>query len=455
MEDEKYLRRLSFLKWITISAITIIFGAFQVYYYVRDTSLGEDPTLYWLIGISITLVIVQMAFWVISHMQNEIEQQIINRRRIENSRRNSEARYRDLFENASDLIQSVDVNGKFVYVNRKWLEMLGYSQDELPSLMANDILRSDQLGHYLEILKKVCEGEVFNRVETVFVAKDGREIHVEGNINGLFKDGVFIATRAIFRDITDRKLAEREATRANALAEVDRLKTVLLASVSHELRTPLTCIKGLAGTLTAPDVTWNQQDQKDFLYEIEQAANRLTRIVEDLIDMSQLESGMMRLDMVTSKASTILNQVLVQLKIVIIKHQLVVEVASDLPAIRCDEIRIGQVITNLVSNAASYSDEETKITLKAHQIDGYIEVSVIDQGPGIPSDGLEYVFDRFHRLESGRERRKDGSGLGLAICRNIVEAHGGRISVASKVGEGSTFSFTLPIANVPASRALE
>jgi len=364
--------------------------------------------------------------------------------------RASEARYRDLFENANDFIQSVNAEGKFVYANRKWLNELGYSREQLSSLTIADIMRSDQLDHCMQMMARVCQGESLDNVETVFVGRDGREIHVEGNINAQFVNGEFVATRGIFRDITDRKRAEREAARAETLAEIDRLKTVLLASVSHELRTPITCIKGLASSLKQPDVNWSQEDQDEFLHEIEQAADRLTRLVEDLIDMSQLESGAMRLDMGPNKLSSILNQLQLQLAIVTTGHQFHVEVAPDLPAVNCDAARIGQVITNLVSNAALYSDEGTKIELTAHQVNGHVEVCVIDQGSGISPDELESVFDRFHRLESGIKRRRNGSGLGLAICKNIVEAHGGRIWVESEVGEGSRFGFTLALADAPA-----
>lgn len=447
MEQEVHSRRLRHLKRVVIATAILIFGAFQFYYYTGGTPLITNPFLYWLIGMGLVLIIVETAFRAFSNIQGHLRQEIEDRKQAEEAMKTSEARYRDLFENASDLIQSVDACGKFVYVNQKWLKSLGYSHGEVRNLAISDIIRADQLDHCMEIFSQVCEGKSFDKVETVFVAKEGREIHVEGNINAQFEDGVFISTRAIFRDISDRKRAEQEATRAEAMAEIDRLKTVLLASVSHELRTPITCIKGLASTLRQTDITWSQQDHDDFLYEIEQAANRLTRLVEDLIDMSQLESGTMRLEMVPVRLSTILKHLRVQLDTVSSKHQFEVDMPSDLPTVHGDETRIGQVITNLVSNAASYGDDGTVISLKARRVNGYIEVSVADQGVGIPPHELASVFDRFHRLESGRARRKNGSGLGLAICKNIVEAHGGRLWVESTVGKGSIFSFSLPLAD--------
>ncbi|MCP4614727.1 MAG: cell wall metabolism sensor histidine kinase WalK, partial [Planctomycetes bacterium] len=150
----------------------------------------------------------------------------------------------------------------------------------------------------------------------------------------------------------------------------------------------------------------------------------------------------------TEKGKTILSAIVVQisnqLKQLTINHELVIDVPSDLPSINADDIRIGQVITNLVSNAVAYSNEGTQITVEARNSRGEIQVSVADQGVGIQRKYIDKVFDRFYRLESGVARRKGGTGLGLAICKGIVEQHGGIIWVESELGHGSRFRFTLP-----------
>ncbi|MEE8637968.1 MAG: PAS domain S-box protein [Candidatus Margulisiibacteriota bacterium] len=133
---------------------------------------------------------------------------LAERRQAEETLRESEERYRDLFENANDLIQSVDINGKFIYVNRKWLETLGYTENEAKRLTFKDILRQDQIPLCMETFKKIRQGETINRVETVFASKNGKEICVEGNINAKFKDGKFVASRGIFRDISEHKQTE-------------------------------------------------------------------------------------------------------------------------------------------------------------------------------------------------------------------------------------------------------
>ena len=135
---------------------------------------------------------------------------ITERKKAEEALQESEEKFRDLFENASDLIQSVDAEGRFVYVNKEWLRTMDYTQEELEKLKLTDILRKDQIPHCMEIFKRVCKGESLDDVEAVFIAKNGREVYVEGNVNAHIRDGKFIATRAIFRNITGRKKTEEE-----------------------------------------------------------------------------------------------------------------------------------------------------------------------------------------------------------------------------------------------------
>ena len=243
----------------------------------------------------------------------------------------------------------------------------------------------------------------------------------------------------------ENALLLEEASRAEALEELDLLRTELLASVSHELRTPLTSIKGLASTLTQEDVEWDSETQKDFLKIIDRESDILTHIVEDLMQMSQMESGIMTMHMSPSSISAVASQLSDHLEELVRNHEFEMNIPQGMPQIYADQIRIGQVITNLVSNAASYSEEGTRITLEAGSQNGNIVVSVSDEGIGISDQHIDMVFDRFYRLESGIARRRGGTGLGLAICKGIVEGHDGKIWVESELGKGSKFSFSIPI----------
>jgi K+-sensing histidine kinase KdpD len=238
-----------------------------------------------------------------------------------------------------------------------------------------------------------------------------------------------------------------EVSRAEALEELDKLRTALLASVSHELRTPLTSIKGLASTLTQPDVEWDFETQQDFLKIIDRESDILTHIVEDLMQMSQMEAGIMTMEKTQCSITSIVYQLDDKLSDLASAHIFKIDVPTETPLVHADEIRIGEVITNLVSNAASYSEKGTQISLKAEETDRHIIVSVTDQGIGIPFEHVDKVFDRFYRLESGIARRRGGTGLGLSICKGIIESHNGKIWVKSVPGKGSTFSFSLPIAD--------
>ncbi len=166
---------------------------------------------------------------------------ITERKRAEGELRESEERFRDFFENASDLMQRVDKEGKFVYVNRKWLKTLEYTKEEVKKLTLWDILRKDQIPHCMEVFKRVCGGETAERVETVFVSKNGKEIPVEGTASAQFKDGKFVETRGIFRDITERKRTEEALRKAHDELETRvQERTAELTKANEALQAEIT-----------------------------------------------------------------------------------------------------------------------------------------------------------------------------------------------------------------------
>lgn len=203
---------------------------------------------------------------------------ITDRKLAEKALIESEEKFRDFLENANDLIQSVDVNGRFLYVNKKWLETLGYSKGEVKKLKLIDILRKDQIPHCMEIFKRVCQGESFDNVEAVFVAKDGSEIYVKGNANARFKDGKFVATRGIFRDITKRKRAEEEMRRA--LEQESRFKK----ETAHYFFNPICIAEGylyLAMNRVSPE-------EKETLEKILHAVQQIEKIVKNVVGIGEI-----------------------------------------------------------------------------------------------------------------------------------------------------------------------
>ena len=247
-------------------------------------------------------------------------------------------------------------------------------------------------------------------------------------------------------DITELKEAEEKAREAKTLRELERLRHQLLSNVSHELRTPLASIKGFATTLLQTDVKWSEKEQREFLEAIDQESDRLTRIISELLDMSRLEGGALRLEKDSHQIFEILDAVNDSLSNLTEQHDLQVTVPKNLPPVFVDQMRIGQVLTNLVENATKFSPKNSPITIEAESNKERVTLSVTDRGGGIHPELLDRVFDRFYQTESIATGRKTGTGLGLSICRGIVEAHGGKMWVESTVGEGSRFSFTLPVA---------
>jgi len=247
------------------------------------------------------------------------------------------------------------------------------------------------------------------------------------------------------RKTTEEKLI-RTKLELETLQQLERLKTELLSTVSHELRTPLTSIKGLATTLLRPDVKWSNEEQIEFLQGINQETDRLNRLIGDLLDMSRLEAGVLKLERERCRVSDLIESVRGELGILTKEHQLEIAVPQDIPVIYIDEMRVGQVITNLVENSVRYSEKGSRIKIEAKLDNSQVVISVTDHGRGIPKQSLDKVFNRFYSTKDALNVRSKGLGLGLSICRSIIESHGGKIWAESELGKGSKFSFSLATA---------
>ncbi|HEX9897376.1 MAG TPA: ATP-binding protein, partial [Dehalococcoidales bacterium] len=209
-------------------------------------------------------------------------------------------------------------------------------------------------------------------------------------------------------------------------------------------RTPLTAIKGFTTTLLRPHIKWSEEQQRDFLNNIDQETDRLAHLISNLLDMSRLEAGALNLEKSSYQVSEILESVSCRLDAITRHHRLRVEIPATLPLVSVDKARMGQVLTNLVENAAKYSKKGGPIMVGAKASGDMVIINVSDKGEGIPSDLLDKVFERFYQRDAVVAGRKDGIGLGLSICRALVEAHGGKIWVESEIGRGSQFNFSLP-----------
>jgi len=242
--------------------------------------------------------------------------------------------------------------------------------------------------------------------------------------------------------VENARLAE-EAAGAEILQELNRLRSELIANVSHEVRTPLGLIKISCTSLLAEDVEFDRETQRKFLRGIDEETDRLERIVDNLLDLSRIESGRLRLDMRPADVGRLAREVMKDMEAQATQHRLVHDFPPDPLVAIIDPKRVEQVLRNLLSNAIKYSPEGGTITVRGCEDERHIIVRVSDEGIGIPAGDLERVFERFYRVENETTQSVGGVGLGLAVCRSIVKAHGGRIWAESTLTVGSTFSFTL------------
>ncbi len=237
--------------------------------------------------------------------------------------------------------------------------------------------------------------------------------------------------------------ADVERIRAASLEEADRVKTALLSSVSHDLRSPLASIKTAVTGLLEPGAGLDGVGRAELLYAIDAETDRLTRLVADLLDLSRIQHGMLRPRAEWLDVAEVVAAVVDHLAPRRPAHALVVRAPDDLPLVPADYVRLEQVVSNLVENAAAYAAADTTITVTVEEHAGGVLLRVRDEGPGIPVDERERVFEPFYRGRAA-EGPRPGSGLGLAICRGIVDAHGGWIRVEDTMGPGASVAVWLP-----------
>ena len=236
----------------------------------------------------------------------------------------------------------------------------------------------------------------------------------------------------------EKKVAEYE--------ELTRLKGNILSTVSHELRTPLASIKGYSTMMLDYDRRLRREEKRQCLESIDRATDRLIDLIDHLLDMSRLEAGLFRLAKQPCRIDQLIRETVAEAQLRSPEHKVRAELEEELPTLTVDGGRIRQVLDNLLENAIRYSNKGTEVVVRAKLEADDIEISVYDQGMGIPAADIEKVFDPMYRLEERLGQDPRGLGLGLPLCKALVEAHGGRISLESALGKGTTVHFTLPLA---------
>jgi len=327
----------------------------------------------------------------------------------------------------NDGVIAIDRSGCILLINPAVERMFNVTSEEIVGKSLIEVVRNYDLEKLLQ--RALLIKESFAQELQMF-APDPKTFRV--STAPLTNESGVVGVVAVLRDIT-------------AFREVERMKTDFVANVSHELKTPLTSIKGFVETLLdgAPD---DPATAKRFLEIINDETDRLNRLINDLLSLSKIEAKQLEIHKVPVEPGRLIsNSVSILSPQAGEKHQhLVVDIKEPLPVIEADEDMIGQLVINLVDNAVKYTPEGGRIEVKVEGSNGELKVTIADTGIGIPRDSLPRLFERFYRVDKARSREMGGTGLGLAIVKHILEVHGGRIDVASQVGQGSTFTFYLP-----------
>lgn len=394
--------------------------------------------------------------------QMELRKTIRQLREAEFQLKEKELIYSNLFENASDLIQAVDTDGKFIFVNKAWKDHLGYDDTDVKNLTLQDIVVPEQLDHCNACFAKVLKERKVNAVETVFKTNDSRQIAVEGNIHCLTdSQNNSLVVQGIFRDISARKIAEeylhdakQEADRAN------EAKSNFLANMSHEIRTPMNGIIGVVDLLLETELS---KEQREYLSIIENSAESLLHIINDVLEISKIESGEVSvLEPIEFNLREHLNHTFQMMALKAHGKGLIFDSVIDVHVpnrLFGDCWRLSQILVNLVGNAIKFTDTgriavhcSSNAVSDSDLMERIVPVKLFfcirDTGIGIAPERLDSVFQSFTQADNSICRQFGGTGLGLTIVKELVERMNGYIQVESTLGEGSTFTFSVIMESV-------
>lgn len=342
----------------------------------------------------------------------------------------------------------LDMQGKISFVNPAAAIMLGYSVAELSGESIYTILPQSTANatpdswNKLPIYESLQDGAVHQVTNQVFRRKDNSSFPVEYVSTPIREADAIIGAVITFKDITERQ-------------QIERMKDEFISVVSHELRTPLTSIHGSLGMLKSGLLDPSSERGKRLLEIAVDSSDRLVRLINDILDIERIESGKVQMAKQACNAADLMAEAANVMQPIAQKFGVNLSVASTSVELWADSDRIIQTLTNLLSNALKFSHPGSTVWLTAEIQTDKLLFQVKDRGRGIPQGKLETIFERFQQVDVSDSRDREGTGLGLAICRSIVQQHDGQIWAESTLGEGSIFSFTLPIQQEIALKNLE
>jgi PAS domain S-box-containing protein len=371
----------------------------------------------------------------------------VERARLYTSLRESKEQYQKVVESVREVIFQTDERGRWAFLNPAWTEMTGYSIAETVGQSVLECIPPEDRALTGSQYGPLMKGEIpFTRYETRLMTRDRgpRWIEVHARRTG-DTQGRMIGMSGTLTDITERKLNEQQAAELLAQSRTVEALRRFLTNVSHDLRTPLSVINTslylIRRKFDDPNSAIHHVDV------LEEQVLHLARIVEDLVEMTRLDDQIVEFEFIPVHLANLVRDVLFSYESMAQSRGLTIEreADGDLPLIQADQMWLGRLVHNLVTNAIQYTPSEGTIWIKTLLADGGVVLTVRDNGIGISVEDLPYIFDRFYRADTARPADKGGAGLGLAIVRKVVDAHGGRVSAESGLGEGSTFRIWLPL----------
>jgi len=384
--------------------------------------------------------------------------------RLVNLLETERTRLATILENSADGIMILTADRQVVAVNQALATMVGMAAEDAVGRPCGVVLPLDNVTGY-----HLCQDEGYTGQPSAIVARcegelarPGKRLAVAVTYTPLY--GVDKATHAGKWDdggLLNIIVNVHDITR---FREEEEMKSTFTSIISHELKTPVALIKGYAQTLARPDATWDEETARQGLEIIEEEADRLEGLINNLLDASRIMASGLKLDYADINLQTLVRKVADAYRTQTSHHRIELDFGGTLPLVWGDEERVRQVLTNLLSNAIKYSPDGGVIRIggwlqpvtegnaaePASSGGDQVVIYVADQGFGIPASELPQIFDRFYRVDSSLRRTTAGAGLGLYLARAIVEAHGGRIWATSEPGRGTTFFFTLPVDEVEA-----
>jgi PAS domain S-box-containing protein len=363
-----------------------------------------------------------------------------------------------IVQDADDAIISKNLESIVTTWNPAAGRIFGYTAEEMIGQSILRIIPPDLASEETDFINRIRRGERVEHHETRRLRKDGKIIHVSLTVSPIRDaDGEIIGASKIARDITEKKALEQQAAealedarRARQQAELaSRMKDEFLAMVSHELRTPLTSVVGWVRLLRSGTLSPERVEQA--LEVIDRNIRSQAQLIEDLLDISRITMGKLRLDVRPVQPAAVINAAVESLRLAADARRIRIQTVLDSHAgpIAGDFERLQQVVWNLLSNAIKFTPKGGRAQVVLERVNSHIEIRVSDTGRGIKPEFLPFIFDRFSQAEASTTRTHSGLGMGLAISKAIVELHGGTLSVYSEgEGKGSTFAIGIPIMSV-------